>query len=156
MAGVDSSGTHAGQAKIPSVWRNLGLPEREVSSMKALYLLTLATAVHFAPVQAACSYPTEPTEIPDGKTATLEQMKTAQQAVKAFDEAIVAYTSCLKLEHEAAMAKSPDMSDDQKKEMEKKLAQKHDAAITADEALAARFNEQVKAYKAAKDAGTSK
>ena len=124
--------------------------------MKALYFLALAAAVPFAPVHAACSYPPEPAQIPDGKTATLEQMKTAQQAVKAFDEAIVAYTSCLKLEHEAALAKSPDMSDDQKKEMEKKLAQKHDAAISADEALAARFNEQVKAYKAAKDAGTSK
>lgn len=119
--------------------------------MKALYLLALAAAVKFVPADAACTYPSEPAEIPDGKTATLEQMKAAQKTVKDFDAAIVAYTSCLKLEHEAALAKSPDLSEDQKKEMEKKLAQKHDAAITADEALAARFNEQVKAYKAKSD-----
>lgn len=116
--------------------------------MKAIYLLALAAAVRFVPAQAACTYPTEPSDIPDGKTATLEQMVAAQKSVKEFDQAIVAYTSCLKLEHEAALAKSPDLSDDKKKAMEKKLAQKHDAAITADEALAARFNEQVKAYKA--------
>lgn len=119
--------------------------------MKALYLLALVAAVKFVPADAACTYPSEPAEIPDGKTATLEQMKAAQKTVKDFDAAIVAYTSCLKLEHEAALTKSPDLSEDQKKEMEKKLAQKHDAAITADEALAARFNEQVKAYKAKSD-----
>ena len=119
--------------------------------MKALYLLALVAAVKFVPADATCTYPSEPAEIPDGKTATLEQMKAAQKTVKDFDAAIVAYTSCLKLEHEAALTKSPDLSEDRKKEMEKKLAQKHDAAITADEALAARFNEQVKAYKAKSD-----
>jgi hypothetical protein len=123
--------------------------------MKALYLLGLAMAMSAA-AQADCTYPTEPTDIPDGKTASMEQMVAAQKSVKAFDEAIVAYTSCLKLEHEAALAKSPDLSEDQKKQMEKMMAQKHDAAITADEALAARFNEQVKAYKAKSGSGTSK
>ncbi len=116
--------------------------------MKALYVLALAAAVKFVPAQAACTYPSEPAVIPDGKTATLEQMVAAQKSVKEFDQAIVAYTSCLKLEHEAALANSPDISEGKKKGMEKVLAQKHDAAITADEALAARFNEQVKAYKA--------
>ena len=124
--------------------------------MKALYLLALLTAVGMGTAHAACSYPAAPTDIPDGKTATLEQMVAAQKSVKEFDQAIVAYTSCLKLEHEAALAKSPDMKEDQKKEMEKMMAQKHDAAIGADEALAARFNEQVKAYKAAKAGGTAK
>ena len=116
--------------------------------MKAQYLLALVAAAALSPAYADCCYPAEPDALPDGKTATLEQMVAAQKSVKAFDEAIVAYTSCLKLEHEAALSKSPDLSEDQKKQMEKMMAQKHDAAITADEALAARFNEQVKAYKA--------
>jgi hypothetical protein len=97
---------------------------------------------------AACTYPTEPTDIPDGNTATLEQMVAAQKSVKEFDAAIGAYTACLKLEHEAALAKSPDLSEGKKKELDRMLQQKHDAAIAADEALAARFNEQVRAYKA--------
>ncbi len=116
--------------------------------MKALYVLALTAAVKFVPAQAVCTYPPEPAVIPDGKTATLEQMVAAQKSVKEFDQAIVAYTSCLRLEHDEALAKSPDISEGKKKDMEKMLAQKHDAAITADEALAARFNEQVKAYKA--------
>ena len=75
-------------------------------------------------------------------------MIAAQKNVKDFDAAIIAYTACLKSEHEVAVAKMPEGSEQQKKEMERVMASKYDAAISADEALAARFNEQVKAYKA--------
>ena len=122
--------------------------------MKALYSLAVVAALATGNAYAACSYPAEPDALPDGSSATLEQMVTAQKSVKAFDEAINAYTSCLKLESDAALAKVADSADDpkkkeeQKKELERMQIQKHNAAVEADEALAARFNEQLKTYKA--------
>jgi hypothetical protein len=122
--------------------------------MKALYSLALLAALATGNAYAACSYPTAPDNIPDGNTATLEQMIAAQKAVKEFDAAINAYTSCLKLESDAALAKVNETSDDakkkeeQKKELERMQVQKNNAAVEADEALAARFNEQLKSFKA--------
>jgi hypothetical protein len=123
--------------------------------MKALYSLAiLATLAGGGQAYAACTYPTAPDALPDGNTATLEQMVAAQKQVKQFDADIGAYTACLKLENEAALAQVDQGSDDakkkeeRKKEIERVQVQKHNAAVEADEALAARFNEQLKVFKA--------
>ncbi len=122
--------------------------------MKALYSLALLAALAAGNANAACSYPMAPDTIPDGNTATLEEMVAAQKAVKAFDGQINAYTACLKLESDAALAKVDSAQDDPKKKAEQKeelgrvQIQKHNAAVEADEALATRFNEQLKVFKA--------
>ena len=43
----------------------------------------------------ACGAPAAPSELPDGATATREQMVAAHATVKAFDEATTIYTQCL-------------------------------------------------------------
>jgi hypothetical protein len=117
--------------------------------MKALYsLAALAALAAGGAAEAACTYPKAPSSIPDGNTATLEEMLAAQKAVKEFDKQIIAYTNCLKLEHEAALARDEGLTDEQKKELERIQIQKHNAAVEADEELAARFNEQLKVFKA--------
>ena len=122
--------------------------------MKALYSLAALAALAGGHAYAACTYPSQPDQIPDGNTATLEQMVAAQKAVKQFDSDINAYTSCLKLENDSALAQVDQSQDDakkkedQKKELERVQVQKHNAAVEADEALATRFNEQLKVFKA--------
>jgi hypothetical protein len=125
-------------------------------TMKALYSLAALALLAGGHAYAACTYPTAPEAIPDGNTATLEQMVAAQKAVRQFDQDIGAYTACLKLESDAALAQLDQGGDDakkkekeeQKKELERMQVQKHNAAVEADEALAARFNEQLKVFKA--------
>ena len=121
--------------------------------MKALiYSLTAVAALAAGNAYAACSYPTAPEALPDGNTATLEEMVAAQKTVKEFDAAITAYTACLKLESDSTIAKidqsDPKKADAQKKDLERMQIQKHNAAVEADEALATRFNEQLKTFKA--------
>lgn len=125
--------------------------------MKALYSLAAVASIAILAAgnaYAACTYPTTAPEVPDGNTATLEQMVAAQKAVKQFDQDIGAYTACLKLESDAALAQVDQGSEDtkkkeaQKKELERVQVQKHNAAVEADEALATRFNEQLKVFKA--------
>jgi hypothetical protein len=114
--------------------------------MKAL--LSLAVLAIFAlPAHADCTYPAAPTHIPDGATATLDEMVAAQKAVKAFDQQITEYTSCIKLE-EAAQLKGDKLTEDQKKAIQAQQAAKNNAAVDADQALADRLNEQIRAFKA--------
>lgn len=98
---------------------------------------------------AACSYPQSPEKIPDGNTATKEEMMAAQKAVRKYNDDINAYISCIKLEHDESIAKeSASLTEEQKKERERMQVQKHNAAIDELEAVATRFNEQVKVFKA--------
>jgi hypothetical protein len=114
--------------------------------MKALFSLTVI-ALCAAPVHAACTYPTAPAKIPDGATATLAEMVAAQKAVKQFDEEINAYTACIKLE-ENTQLKGEKLTDEQKKAIEAQQAQKNNAAVDEDQAIADRFNEQIRIFKA--------
>ena len=125
--------------------------------MNALSSLLIVAALAAGPAYAACSYPKAPAPIPDGASATLEQMVTAQKAVKAYNDAIKAYTDCLKLEHDAAMAKEGDkLSKEQRAELEKMQVQKNNAAVDEAETVTARFNELVKAFKTKNDKDKSK
>jgi hypothetical protein len=104
---------------------------------------------------ADCSYPPPPDHIPDGNTATLQEMVAGQKAVKDYDKAINAYVACIQLERSDAASKMAKPGEtptaEQKKamdDMERVEIQKHNAAIDQLQSVADRFNEQVKAYKA--------
>jgi hypothetical protein len=116
--------------------------------MKALYSLAFVAALAAGQAYGACTYPPDVGALPDGNTASKEDMLAAKKKVTEFDKAIMAYTECLKKEHEETIAKQTDLTDDQKKQMQLMVDQKHNAAVEADEALAARFNEQLRAYNA--------
>ena len=115
--------------------------------MKAL--LPIAFAAATAAAYADCPYPQAPTKIPDGATATLEEMVAGQKAVGAYQKAINDYTACIDKELEDAIAKGGDkLKPAQKADMQRVEAQKHNAAVDQLQAIADRFNEQVKVYKA--------
>lgn len=114
--------------------------------MKAIAVLLLTAAV--STVHAACPYPKAPDSIPDGNNAKLEDMLAAQKAVKQFDADIGAYQTCLETEHNQALAAEGDkLTEDQKKERARVLAQKQNAAADEAQQIADRFNVQVKVYR---------
>ena len=115
--------------------------------MKALFSLALVATLAAAPTYAACTYPKAPEKIPDGQSATLEEMLATQKLVKQFDTDIGAYQTCLEEEHNAALASAAGLSEEQKAERQKILAQKQNAAADDAQAVASRFNDQVKIYR---------
>ena len=115
--------------------------------MKALLAIAFATAT--AAAYADCPYPQAPTKIPDGATATLEEMVAGQKAVGEYQKAINTYTACIDKELDDNLAKGGDkLKPEQKADMQRVEAQKHNAAVDQLQAIADRFNEQVKVYKA--------
>jgi hypothetical protein len=123
--------------------------------MKALFAIT-ALAALAGPVYADCSYPPPPAKLPDGNTATMQEMLDGKNAVTQYNKDINAYVSCIKLEHETAVTTAGDkLTPQQKADMEKIEVQKNNAAVDQLQSVADRFNEQIRIYKAKQDPNSS-
>ncbi len=125
--------------------------------MKAWIPLMLVFAVGAAAnAHATCTYPSAPAALPDGSTATKDQMITAKHDFDRYNGEMNSYLDCLKLEMDAATPKNPKkLSADEKKkadEQQKVLVQKNNAAVDELQAVVGKFNEQLKIYKAAQAA----
>ena len=106
--------------------------------------LLMATAAN-----AECTYPKEPSNTPDGATATQDQMVEGMKAVKEYNSSVTAYLSCLEQEMNARVeAAGPDAPAEQIEQIKAIHTKRHNAAVEALEQQAARFNEQVKVFKA--------
>ena len=114
--------------------------------MIRLTLALIALAASGA-AQATCIYPRAPEKVPDGATASYEEMVAAQKVVQQFNEDINAYNSCLDLEM-ATLEKSGTYDENRLQELRAIQAKKNNAAVDEVQSLADRFNEQLRAFKA--------
>ena len=79
--------------------------------MKNLITVMTATLLFAAPVLGlACDYPDRPT-LPDGSTASKEDMIAAQSDVKAFLAAVDEYLDCIEQEEKDAIAALPEIDE---------------------------------------------
>jgi hypothetical protein len=98
---------------------------------------------------AACKPPDNLRKFPDGKTATLDQMKNSQRVFTDFDGKIEKYRACLKDEHDALLKKNPKADDALKEEFFKGYKEKDDRAIGLAEKTRDDLNAEIRAYKEA-------
>lgn len=114
---------------------------------KALVLALLAISLPAA--AAECVYPRAPGRLPDGNTATREEMVSAKKQVDTYLAAVNGYLDCIKIEHDAALAdQAAALNDEQKKQLSLRFVQKNDAAVDEQQDVASRFNEQLRVFKA--------
>jgi hypothetical protein len=123
--------------------------------MKLFPAAVALAAIALAPLaladwaQADCSYPQTPDRLPDGNTATLNEMLAGQKAVQGYNEQMMAYLSCIKLERDNTVAQAgAKLTKQQRAEVEAIEIQKHNAAVDQLHAVADQFNAQVKIFKA--------
>ena len=88
------------------------------------------------PAWSGCNLPPAPTKVPDGNTATKEEMIAAMETLKRYDTDVNNYTKCLEFE-----AKQKRMLSDEQ-------TRKHNAAVDGLQAIAAKFNKQVRVFNA--------
>lgn len=112
-------------------------------------MFRVASAIAFLSLSLpafACEYP-ESAEIPNGSTATREEMLAGQQAVKDYIAAMEEYIVCIEEEEQATLETLPELSDEDHVSRERALTMKHNAAVEEMELVAARFNEEVRIYR---------
>ncbi len=116
--------------------------------MKSLLALAATAALSAGAAYADCPYPAAPDKIPDGATATLQDMLAGQKAIGDYNKAVNDYVTCIDKEVADAIAKAGDkIKPEQKADMQRVETQKHNAAIDQLQSIADRFNEQVKVFK---------
>lgn len=103
-----------------------------------------------APATFACDYP-QRASLPNGETATQEEMIAGQSSVKAYMAAMDEYLVCIAADEEMAVAQLDSPGDDELQQRDLMLSKRHNAAVEEMEIVAAEFNTQVRAYKAKAD-----
>jgi hypothetical protein len=101
--------------------------------------ILLALAVAYAasvPAHADCVLPPAPSKIPDGSTASQQEMVTAMQTLKEYNGDVDTYMKCLEFE-----AKQNRLSHADEERM-------HNSAVETLTKVASKFNEQVRTFKA--------
>jgi hypothetical protein len=104
------------------------------------FVLTTALLLTSSLSIAECSRPTAP-ELPDGATADMPAMVDGQKAVKAYVAGTEAYLDCL-------VAETPEAGGVADPDAEIERVDKHNAAVDEMDAVADKFNEEIREYKA--------
>jgi hypothetical protein len=118
--------------------------------MKNLFLIAALAALTTGTAYAGdCAFPSPPEKIPDGRTATRQEMVDGKTAVTAYDKAINAYTTCLQQERDSRFISEADhLTAEQKAQIDRVLVERHNAAIDTLQSVADRFNEQLRIFNA--------
>lgn len=106
--------------------------------------LLIGAGLFAAPVFASCEIPSM-VSVPDGSTATREELLEAQSKVKTYMDQMTAYLDCINGEIEAG-------GDDATEQFKSLMVSRHNAAVTEMETLAAAYNEQLQIFRAANPA----
>ena len=97
----------------------------------------------------ACGAPAAPHDIPDGATATRDQMVSAHATVKAFDEATTIYNQCVDTTaYQAGIQFKTAATSAETETLNALQVHLHNEAIDRDRQLADRFNVQLRRFKA--------
>jgi hypothetical protein len=107
-----------------------------MNSPKRILLAAALACAASLPAYADCVLPPAPSKIPDGSTASQQEMLTAMQTLKEYNGDVDTYTKCLEFE-----AKQNRLSRTDEEKM-------HNNAVDTLQKIAAKFNEQVRTFKA--------
>jgi len=114
-------------------------------------LLSLVLGSSLASAGEDCVNPDAPV-VPDGASSSMEDMIAGQKSVKAFQVSNIEYMTCLEARFNAAELKIAETSGDEKAASQKLFNDSLDAynaAVSAEETVAAQFNTAIREYKAA-------
>ena len=95
----------------------------------------------------ACDYPERP-GIPDGATASKEELLAAKDAIQQFMAEVDSYLKCIESEETAAASELDNPSPEELQRREEMLNKKFDAANEEKALLGEQFNQQIRAYNA--------
>ena len=110
--------------------------------MKIVTACSIAMASLLALPALACDNPPL-VIVPDGESATMEELVAVQSEVQAYMAAMEEYIACIDAELEAAGG------EDSQELFQSLMVQRHNQGVEEMEVIAEAFNEQVRAYREA-------
>ncbi len=119
--------------------------------MKVVNSLLAVLALGSSMAMAECVQPETPS-LPDGASATMDEMIAGQQAVKTFQAANLEYMGCLEGKFTAAKTEIESGKAEDPKALQAAYEQSIDAynaAVSTEEEVAGQFNTEIREYRAA-------
>ena len=118
----------------------------EANFMKIIIKIAFGAALFLTTAVAlACDYPERP-HMPDGSTASKEELLAAKSGVQNFIASVDEYLQCVEAEEKAAIAEMDDPSTEELQLRDEMLNKKFDAANEEKALVGEQFNQQVRAY----------
>lgn len=117
---------------------------------KSIRIIPSIALIFVAQAGIACDYP-DRISLPNGATATKDEMLSGQKGVKKFVADMEVYLECLVEEEKVARAGIEDLTPELEKQREEMLTKKYNAAVEEMEKVAAQFNTEVQAYRGRDD-----
>jgi hypothetical protein len=108
----------------------------QMTRSRTLTLALVAGLAFSGTAFAECSLPPAPSKVPDGSTAAEAEMIAAMQTLKRYDADVTTYLKCL------------DFEARQNRVSKEEQSRKHNTALEQLQSIAAKFNEQVRVFKA--------
>jgi hypothetical protein len=96
----------------------------------------------------ACDYPERVKDIPDGGTATRDQMVAGKKAVQSYIAEMESYLSCIEAREAEAQIAMGEVDDDTKRQRSAMFDKKYNAAVQEMNLVAEEFNIQLRAWNA--------
>ena len=98
----------------------------------------------------SCDYPVR-IDVPDGNTATREEMLEGQRNVKQYVADMEVYLECIVAEDRAARSEMDNLDPEDEQQREDLLNKKYNAAVDEMETVAANFNAEVQTFRGRED-----
>jgi len=95
----------------------------------------------------ACDYP-QRVDMPNGTTATKDEMIAGQKDVKKYMATMDTYLACIEAEEAQAVIELGEIDEETSRQREEMFNKKYNAAVEEMNLVAEEFNIQVRAYKA--------
>ena len=108
-------------------------------------LITVALVLS-APLALACDYP-QRVGVPDGATATKEEMIEGQRGIKSYLASMDEYLACIEAAEQETVAGLDASDEDTKQQRIEMFNKKYNAAVEEMNLVAEEFNVQVRTYK---------
>jgi hypothetical protein len=126
---------------------NTGLMNRIISTVTAS-LLFLSAQFAFA-----CDYPARP-PIPDGASASKDELLAAKASVQKYMEDVDAYLMCIEEAERAAISELDNPTEEELQRRDDMLTKRFDAANDEKALVGEQFNQQIRAFNARVQSGS--
>jgi len=123
--------------------------QTKVDSMNKMTKVLISIAIlAAAPFALACDYPTPPKSLPDGASASKEEMLAGVKTVAAYQKSMSEYLACIEADEIAATQALADDDEEGKKQLKTMSNKKYNAAVDEQTRTVEVFNAEIRAYKA--------
>ena len=114
---------------------------------KTTKLLISLALVFAAPLAFACDYPAPPKSLPDGNSATKDEMLAGVKMIATYQEEMSTYLACIEADEVVATLALADDDEEGKKQRAIMFEKKYNAAVEEQTLAVEEFNAQIRAFK---------